>query len=90
MYRDRIRDIIYGSALSLIFIIGVISLCRATWVNQDVARLEAQIREMEKREQQSKVHLQKSQEILHRTSVMLEEMSSRLDRIEYLVRQSIP
>ena len=90
MYRDRIRDIIYGSALSLIFIMGVISLCRATWVNQDVARLEAQIREMEKREQQSKVHLQKSQEILHRTSVMLEEMSSRLDRIEYLVRQSIP
>lgn len=90
MYRDRIRDIIYGSALSLIFVMGVISLCRATWVNQDVARLEAQVRDMERREQQSKVHLQKSQEILHRTSVMLEEMSSRLDRIEYLVRQSIP
>lgn len=90
MYRDRIRDIIYGSALSLIFVMGVISLCRATWVNQDVARLEAQVRDMERREQQSKAHLQESQEILHRTSVMLEEMSSRLDRIEYLVRQSIP
>lgn len=90
MYWDRVRDTVYGSVLSLIFIMGVISLCRATWVSQDAVRLEAEIREIEKRERQSKVHLQKSQEVLRRTSVMLEQMSSRLDRIESFIRQSIP